>query len=104
MYYQQGDVIIETIETMPTGESRMQGGRAVLAEGEATGHAHVVTEVEPGTVDLIERDGVLYLRTTAPTEVRHDEHAPVSLPAGSYRVRQVREYDHLAEEARAVLD
>lgn len=115
MFYQQGDVIIESVDTIPQGGMRKRCARAVLAEGEATGHAHVVHEPvslavldapQPATVEieLIERDGEMYLRTSGPTEVTHEEHKPISLPAGNWRVRKVREYDHLEEEAHEVWD
>jgi hypothetical protein len=72
-----------------------------LAEGEVTGHAHVVTAEDAwviGTED--ERE----LEAPSGTEVTHEEHGPISLPAGAYVVRRQRECDPDTEEARAVRD
>lgn len=98
--YQQGDVLIQAA-TIPAGQ-RKPAGR-VLAHGEVTGHAHRLTEASDGL--LVEIDGVLYLSVGARgAEIVHEEHLPISLPPGEYRVRRVREYDHFAEEARQVRD
>ena len=45
MYYQQGDVIIEKIDEIPTNAVKKEVVRVVLAEGESTGHAHVIDDV-----------------------------------------------------------
>ena len=56
----QGDVLLVPVEGLPQGsESRQQkvervGGRLVLAEGEATGHAHAIEG--PGA-QLVSVDG-----------------------------------------------
>lgn len=41
--FRQGDVMIQTIMSLPTGLRRapLENGRVVLAHGEVTGHAHV---------------------------------------------------------------
>lgn len=75
--------------------------RRVLAEGEATGHAHRVT------VDVYEEDDGL--RSFAgPTTVTHEEHTPIDVPAlpkdEDYLSGRAVEYDHFAEEARRVTD
>ena len=49
-------------------------------------------------------DGTRYVRVETETPLRHEEHKEILLPPGEYRVGFVQEYDHLAEEARAVID
>lgn len=71
----------------------------VLAEGEATGHAHRLPE---GIAVLENPDGTREF--TGPATVTHEEHAPVALPPTEYLSDRVREYDHAAEEARRVCD
>lgn len=104
MQRQQGDVLFERIAKMPTGGTVQQPTARgyVLAEGEATGHAHVLP-VE-GVLEVREVDGVLYARIAEPTTVRHEEHHAVPLEPGIYRVGRVQEFDHFAEEARQVAD
>ena len=90
MQIRQGDVLIES-GTIPGGVTRIKAkrGRLILAEGEATGHHHSVAEQD---AQMFERDGTLYLRVQTDTEVEHQEHAAIGLPAGDYRVTRQREY------------
>lgn len=96
----QGDVFFTKANKIPesaTAVARTPRGY-IIAEGEATGHAHVVDDA----VELYEKDGTLYLRTSKTVEVRHEEHKPVSLEAGTWQVGIVREYDPFMEKARIV--
>ena len=77
---------------------RKKLARAVLAEGEHTGHFH---EAHGDGVALYD-DGVLEAPHGA--EVTHQEHAPVTVPPGTYDRSIVQEFDHFAEEARNVAD
>lgn len=102
---QQGDVLLQQVRAFPAKATvRKPGARGhVLAEGEATGHAHVIAAVEG--LELREGpDGTLYARIPSPVSLTHDEHHPVTIPPGVYRVGKVREWDHFAEEARDVVD
>jgi len=72
-----------------------------LAEGEVTGHAHRVTV---GRAELYEDSGTLYLRCKTECVVTHEEHNPITIPAGDYKIGIVREYDYITEEARRVAD
>ena len=100
MYYQQGDVLIEAITVVPDGGEKLSN-RIVLAEGEATGHAHVMTGKGLKGVAV---GGDIYLTVKQPSEVTHEEHGTILVQPGTYRVRKVREYDHFEEEARDVAD
>lgn len=109
--YAQGDLLIERVaDVAPRGEmvSRSADGVYVLAEGEVTGHRHAVHDgVTFFRDDGLARDvpGGLYIGhiavdTTA--RVVHEEHGPIELPKGTYRVRRQRELD--PREARLVMD
>ena len=97
--FQQGDLLLFPVAAVPT-EGKVLG-HTVLAEGEATGHAHVALG---DGVELIEREGTLFLSAPQGATITHQEHAAVTLPPGAYRVRRVREYDHFLMEAREVRD
>jgi len=100
---QQGDVIIERCDSMPDGKpGPVKGGKLILAEGEVTGHAHRVEKV--ANMEFVEKDGMFYLKSDTPFTVEHEEHKEITVPAGIYKVRGVKEYDHWAEEARRVAD
>ncbi len=72
--------------------------QAILASGEHTGHFH---EAQGEGVALFD-DGVLEAPHGA--EVTHQEHAPVTVPPGTYERSIVVEYDHFLEEYRNVAD
>lgn len=98
-HYQQGDVWIESAQ-IP--ESATHVDTKVLAEGEATGHAHRVVE---GDVEMLAVQGEQYMRVFSDRAVvAHEEHKPIILPKGDYRFGQVVEYDYETEEARYVAD
>lgn len=92
--YRQGDVLIVAVESVPsdlTEVPRTQRG-VVLAEGEVTGHAHRIPS-RHASLYRSETDA-RYLRVMgpAPVQLRHEEHSPVQLPPGNYRVSIHREY------------
>ena len=98
----QGDVLLEEVDAVPAGAARIPAvnGRLVLAEGEATGHAHTVAE-QYG--ELYEKDGTLYLSLTEAVPLEHQEHGAVVLVPRVYRKVQQREWTD-AMEPRPVLD
>lgn len=102
--YQQGDVLIQQVSALPKGAQAKAPESAgfVLAHGEITGHSHAIA-VEPG-VQLYTMEQILYLVADHDVTVTHQEHGAVSVPAGTYQIGQVREYDYLANEARKVRD
>ena len=107
-YIQHGDVLIKQVSSIPKNAKIKKNNRGiVLAEGETTGHAHVIQEKE--NVELFELDNTLYInvKNNSHVTVTHEEHKPIiiDLPGtGFYEIGIVKEYDHFAEEARSVID
>jgi hypothetical protein len=91
----QGDVLLMPVDAIP-GESRRatsEGTRLVLAEGEATGHAHVVLGGGRLYLPGVERGASgTYLFVEEPATLVHDEHDAIGLEPGAYEVRRQREY------------
>lgn len=91
--YRQGDVLLVRFRPRRWGAlTRVERaeGRIVLAEGEVTGHAHVIdSPLAELYQDALENR---YLKLGGPAELRHEEHAPVALGPGVYRVLRQREY------------
>lgn len=89
----QGDVLLQRVPEIPSSADvpvPRVDGRVVLALGEAKGHAHaVVGEAELLATDLADPDG-RYLRVLSPARVEHEEHDPLQLEPGLYRVRRQR--------------
>lgn len=102
---QQGDVLVTKIDALPKGLKPLTAAARgfVIAEGEATGHAHTIA---PEAVEqmLVDDAGVIYAQIARQVDLLHDEHGPVSLDPGIYRFNGVQEYDHFQEEARQVVD
>lgn len=90
MLYRQGDVLIQKIRGKGKGRPvAPEQGRLVLAYGEVTGHSHSI----PATAGTLTRDGdVLYMTIEELTAVEHQEHAPIPLTPGTYRVTRQQEY------------
>ena len=61
----------------------------MLAEGQVTGHAHAVEEHDARTFT---HDGERYLLTRSKAQLIHEEHAPIAVPPGAYRIVIQREY------------
>src|SRR5437588_2244300 len=101
--FRQGDVLLVPVTEMPCGRPvEAEGGRLVLARGEATGHHHSVAVEDGELVDAAE--GVV-LRIMAPTPLEHQEHAPITLRPGVYRVVRQREYvPGAVDRLRVLLD
>jgi hypothetical protein len=99
--FAQGDLLLERVDDVaPSGtvEQNMDGAALVLLEGEATGHAHAIRErVTLFRDDSLARDipAGLYVGHvqigSAYARVTHEEHGPITLPRGTYRVRRQRE-------------
>ncbi len=91
--YRHGDVIIAQTEKKELASEVVK--EAVLANGEVTGHRHLLVADRPTTKMRIAHDGNgFYLEIEGGTAtVMHEEHAPITLQPGSYTVRVQQEYD-----------
>jgi len=98
--FRQGDVYLVE-ENPPKNAKRVpRSGVIILAEGEATGHSHTVSDP---SCELLEGDsGERWLAAPKEVEVNHQEHETVTLPPGNYRVIRQREYS--PQEIRQVRD
>jgi hypothetical protein len=102
--YAQGDILLELVEDAEPAGSPLfpdADGAVVLARGELTGHRHAFYS---GGVTLFRDDGLardvppaLYIGhvkiSASSADLRHEEHATVSLPAGTYCVRRQQEWE-----------
>jgi len=95
--YRQGDVLLIPIDPsrLPVRrapQNRDERGRLVLAHGEATGHAHVVTAATAELLADADEIDRRFLLLTAEALLTHEEHAPIPLPVGAYQVIRQQEY------------
>ena len=93
---------------------------AILALGEVTGHSHQIDTCtdENKNTEIIQWYNSWNRNTNsavgkvpeyievkdAPATVTHEEHNPVTLPEGIYRVRIVKEFDVFSERVMGVAD
>jgi hypothetical protein len=95
----QGDVLLRRVEP-PRDPQRAhdENGQPIAGlrvDGERTGHAHVL----PARVyDSADRGRVLFLER--PTEITHEEHAAVEVPAGWWSPIVQHEYVPVARPRR----
>jgi hypothetical protein len=94
-HYRQGDILFTRIEELPEGLTERKS--RVIAEGEATGHHHRLLDGR-----LLEGTQGLFLAIVVATQVVHQEHGPILLEPGYYRVTRQREYT--PEAIRTVMD
>lgn len=89
--YRQGDVLLVEIKSIPEGTTEVEckGGRVVLAEGESTGHAHVMAT---RNIVVSSVGTTLFLRVLHDTLLKHEEHKEINVRTGNYRVVRQREY------------
>lgn len=117
--YQQGDVILLKVSEKEFNKDQSIGyqtnthdTRAVLAEGEETGHYHAIY-----MEDMLKEAGVTLCKnnsydqhnrglivTGAQVELKHEEHNTITLEPGYYLQRIVKEYDHISGITRRVAD
>jgi hypothetical protein len=89
MLWRHGDVLIAGAQDVPAGARRRPG--TVMAYGEVTGHSHRFQEA--GAVELWEHDGIIFVNVlTEAATIVHEEHRPISIPRGVYKVWMQREY------------
>lgn len=96
-FIRHGDVLLEKI----TGKNiKFQKAKdLVLAEGEVTGHKHVLM----GDLLFAEQDGEKFIQLESDSKLTHQEHDTLNVPKGTYKVKLQREVN-LQEETRQVMD
>lgn len=96
----QGDVLLLPVEDATPGTPvAREGGRLILAHGEATGHHHAIADADvelftiaDGTDTAAGLDLLLRVRSRAGATLTHQEHGAVPVAKGDWIVRKPREY------------
>ena len=110
--FAQGDLLLERVaDVIPSGtiEQNLEGVAVVLAEGEFSGHRHAIREPvtlfrdEALATDIPQGLYIGHVQVaSAYARVTHEEHAPLTLQRGTYRVRRQRELG--PKDARVLFD
>jgi hypothetical protein len=99
----QGDILVERVDdALVSGQivHAADAGAVVVAEGELTGHHHKLF----GRVTLYRDDALVHdipdnlyighVQVKGPSgRLEHEEHAPINLEQGTYRVRRQRQLE-----------
>lgn len=98
--WRQGDLLIKKVSIIPEN-AKMKKDR-ILAEGEATGHKHLLTGGSVYEAPF----GALFFLIPENTSARlvHEEHAEITFTPGSYEVVRQREYDPFGKLGLTVAD
>ena len=98
-----GDIPLYVLDKLPEGVKEIKNnGSFVLAEGETTGHKHVITAERLQVFQSA--DGRYYLKVEGKSSVGHQEHKTITVLPGIYEVGKEREYDHFAHAVKRVVD
>lgn len=96
-YSQQGDVILLEEDFQLKGLKKVPGD--LLHKGQQ--HHH---RLKGGSFAILTDGKDRFVNVTKATKLTHEEHKPISLAKGKYRLRIVMERDHFLEESRQVID
>jgi hypothetical protein len=100
----QGDILIERVEDTDAASRQViacvDTGAVTIAEGEVTGHHHrLLGSIAMYRDDALARDippglYVAHVEVRSSTaRLEHEEHAPILLDKGTYRVRRQRQLE-----------
>lgn len=99
--YRHGDVYLERIPDLTHRETVTRHTEYVIAEGEATGHAH---RLLAPTISVWNKAAQRYIHVPEGGVLTHEEHGAYDVAPGTYAVHIQRTWDYLAEMARQVAD
>jgi hypothetical protein len=102
----QGDVLLIQVAALPANVNPVEcKDRCVLAYGEVTGHAHVIEARHVKAFSdrpTFDAGAERFIQALEKTALRHEEHSPIEIPPGIYRVAVQTEYT--PQELRRVAD
>lgn len=100
----QGDVYLLRVASVPTAAKKnaCEKGRAVLAHGEVTGHAHVLDAPAPVRKYRTTPEGARFVEIVKTVALRHEEHAAIMVTEGKWQ--QGFQVEDFGEEVRRVAD
>ena len=102
--FYQGDISIVEIDPKHIKKLNFKPLKSVLiAEGEITGHKHVLTAEPEAKVEIAQDEKGFYVKVNSGQAVlTHNKHAVQTIPQGIFFVGRQVEYDELGE--RRVMD
>ncbi len=103
--FRQGDILFLKIENLPQGCEKQNS--IVIKEGETSGHSHKIVSGSVKFYKQVVADNsrtrslgeqiIGYLEVTDRAVIGHEEHNPIYLPSGVYRILQQRVFNPFEE-------
>jgi hypothetical protein len=100
--WRQGDVFFERVTEIPARLRERPLPHVTLVHGEMTGHSHRIADPRTATLFAAGATSFFLEVRDGGAEVVHEEHGPIVLEPGFYRVWRQREYS--PEAIRIVQD
>jgi hypothetical protein len=111
----QGDVLLIPVDTIPDGATRARRSKTIrLAEGEVTGHHHVLEALDAKDVELlivpgdVEEMNRVFLNVMTEVELTHPEHDTITVQPGKYETQHkgagIKQMEYTPEQLRTVAD
>jgi hypothetical protein len=111
----QGDVILVPVDTIPDSATRARRSKTIrLAEGEVTGHHHVLELLNANDAELLIVPGDaaemnrIFLNVLTEVELTHPEHDTIVVKPGKYETQHkgagIRQMEYSPEALRTVAD
>jgi hypothetical protein len=99
MYAQAGDLLLKAA---PIPDTAIPMNGLTLLGGSSGSNAH---RFAPGShAKLLKDGGTIYAFVEADSQLIHEEHKPITIPAGTYIMDIVREHDYETDEMKRVVD
>tara|TARA_B100000029_G_C16917548_1_gene720096 strand:- start:71 stop:373 length:303 start_codon:yes stop_codon:yes gene_type:complete len=97
--FRHGDLLIREVLEIPVSAVFVAGN--VIAQGEKTGHHHVLN----GFSQIFQmKDETKYFEAKEDLTLTHQEHNTIQIPVGKYIIEHEREYNALANIEVEVYD
>ncbi len=81
---------------------RSDAAKGIVQRGESTGHAHVIDNM--AGVEIFSSWRERFVVAEKGFTIRHEEHKPITMPPGRYKIKIAREFDYLQNASRMVVD
>lgn len=102
--YRHGDISLHPSSEV-LGEKVKHNGSFVLAEGETTGHKHVISVPSVDDMEIFRTpEGGYFMRLKTEGTITHEEHRKVKVAPGVYKMVNEREFDWFSKATRKVID
>lgn len=104
MKYRHGDLSLHITRDSLKELKKIGKSGFVLAEGETTGHKHVIT-AKKGSVNIYKgKNGEMVISVKGRAVITHEEHKTIEVKTGKYLLRNEREKDWFSLSVRRVID